>query len=450
MIKYSIKKSISLLSMLALIVLLFSCKKEYINPSSATTASVTQNADALMNLAAGLQRRFTLGRQSPCYNLPVAGGFSALALRTTNPGNLAEAELESITGSITPGNSMVTSLWRECLLGKNEAEIILNSISIVKDPADKVGIKGYASIFYALNLGSLTQFFEKVPLIVQTDAVFSDRAAAFAKIIQVLESADADLAITNPSAKFLGRVPAGIDVKNTVKALLARYYNMLSMASGTYDAASGNKAISFAQATSLTTKSEFKYSAVSLNSFGDLASGANVFASVDSTLGLKAGLAPNPASTDPRIGFYIRRVGANFLINFHGLSNVSSIPVYLPGEMNLIIAENFARQNSFIPCQTALNIVRQKTTDIYGINANQPAYSGTLDQPSLLQDIYKQRRIELFLTGMELEDSRRFGRVGPAIPPAATNPNSERRRNFYPYPLTERTNNINTPANPDI
>ena len=62
----------------------------------------------------------------------------------------------------------------------------------------------------------------------------------------------------------------------------------------------------------------------------------------------------------------------------------------------------------------------------------------------LLQDIYKQRRLEMFLSGQELEDSRRFGR---AAPNAA---GEERNRNFYPYPLIERDNNTNTPADPAI
>ena len=64
---------------------------------------------------------------------------------------------------------------------------------------------------------------------------------------------------TTPSAKFLSKVPAGIDIKNTVKALLARYYNMHSMATGTYNGCSGNKAITNAQAASLTVKSEFRF-----------------------------------------------------------------------------------------------------------------------------------------------------------------------------------------------
>ena len=90
--------------------------------------------------------------------------------------------------------------------------------------------------------------------------------------------------------------------------------------------------------------------------------------------------------------------------------------------------------------------MRTKTalSDIYGIGAAQAPYAGTLDQASLLTDIYKQRRIELFFSGMELEDARRFNR------PAPNAPNEERNRTFYPYPFIERDNNTNTPADPVI
>ena len=91
----------------------------------------------------------------------------------------------------------------------------------------------------------------------------------------------------------------------------------------------------------------------------------------------------------------------------------TSYPVYLPGEMSLIVAENLARQSSFGPAKIALDAVRTKTTDIYGIGANQPAYAGPLTTVDLLQDIYKQRRLELFMSGMELEDARRFARPAP-------------------------------------
>lgn len=425
-----------------------SCNKEYVNPSSASTGSVTKNVDGLMNLAAGLQRRYSIGRQSPIYNLPVAGGYGIFALRTTNTGNVAETDLEGGRAAVTPNNSIVGSLWSQCLLGKNECEIVLNNLAIATDPADRVGLKAYASIFYALNMGALCQFYEQVPLVTEVNAKFNSRADVLLKIVQTLESVDADLATTSPSVKFLSKVPAGIDVKNTVKALLARYYNMHSMVTGTYNAASGSKAITYAQAASQAVKSEFRFSTLTTNSFGELALGGNVFAAVDSSLGLKGGLAPVPASSDPRVGFYVRRVGGTLLMNGFGVTNVVSIPVYLPGEMNLIIAECKARANDFPGSKAALDLVRTKTTDVYGIGANQPAYAGPLTTVDLLNDIYKQRRLELFLSGMELEDSRRFSRVAPVAAPAPINANAERNRTFYPYPLTERTNNTNTPADP--
>lgn len=422
-----------------------SCNKEYINPSAASVPSVTQSPDALMNLAAGMQRRFTVGRQSPLYAAAVGGAYSVYGLYTLNIGNTAEKEVETGKGAITRGNSIVSRMWEQALLTKTEAETILSSLSVAGDPGDRVGLKAYASIFYGLSMGTLVQFFEKIPLTNGTNAVFSPRADVLQKVITVLESADADLATTNPSAKFLSRVPAGIDIKNTVKALLARYYNIQSMITGTYNATAGNKAIAFAQAVNLTIKSEFRFTAATPNPIAEQNLTINVYGAIDSTLGLKNGLAPVPASSDPRIGFYISRTGpTTFPLRGFFSALTSSYPVYLPGEMQLIIAENYARQNLLPQSKTALDAVRTKTNDIYGVNAAQAPYSGPLTQADLLTDIYKQRRLEMFLSGQELEDSRRFGRPAPNIP------NEERNRNFYPYPQIERDNNTNTPDDPAI
>jgi starch-binding outer membrane protein, SusD/RagB family len=422
-----------------------SCKKEYINPSAASTPSVTGSVDGLMNLAAGLQRRFTIGRQSPLYTAPIAATYGVFGLRTLNVGNTAEAEMEAGKGAVTQANSIVTQLWTQNLFTKTEAETILSNLNVAIDPADKVGLKAYASIFYALSMGTLCQFFEKIPLEQANNATFNNRIDVMQKVITVLESADADLATTSPSAKFLSRVPAGINIQNTVKALLARYYNIHSMMTGTYNAASGNKAITFATAASQSIKSEFRFTATTPNPLGEWNFTVNVFGAVDSTLGLKNGLAPVPASSDPRIGFYISRTGpTTFPLKAFALNLTAFYPVYLPGEMSLIIAENHARQNTFGNSKAALDAVLTKTSDIFGLNAAQPAYSGPLTQADLLREIYKQRRLELFLSGQELEDSRRFGR------PAPNASGEERNRNFYPYPQTERDNNTNTPADPAI
>lgn len=434
------------LSVLAGVSVLFpSCDKEYINPSTASVPSVTSNVDGLMNLCAGMQRRYTIGRQSPLYTSTVGATYSVYGLYTLNIGNTAEKEMETGKGAVTQANAIVTQLWAQCLLTRTEAETVLNNLAVASDPADKVGLKAYASIFYGLSMGTLVQFFEKIPLTNGTNATFSPREEALQKVITILESADADLATTNPSTKFLSKVPAGIDIKNTVKALLARYYNIQSMITGTYNSTIGNKAMAAAAAASQVIKSEFRFTATTTNPIGEQAATINVFGAIDSTLGLRNGLAPVPAASDPRVGFYISRTNATtFPLKGFFMNTTSFYPVYLPGEMTLIVAENLARQSQFGPSKTALDAVRTKTTDIYGLGANQPAYSGPLTMPALLEDIYKQRRLEMYMSGQELEDSRRFGR------PAPNAVGEERNRTFYPYPSIERDNNTNTPADPAI
>ena len=448
-------KQITLLLLIGCSIMITSCDKEYINPSTASVPSVTTSVDGLMNLCAGLQKRFTIGRQSPLYTAPIGGAYSVFALYTLNIGNTAEKELETGKGAITQGNAIVSQLWAQCLLTRTEAETVLDNLSVAVDPTDKVGLKAYASIFYAMSMGTLVQFFEKIPLTNGLNAAFSPRADALQKAITVLESVDADLSSTIPSAKFYSKIPAGIDIKNTVKALLARYYNIQSMITGTYSSTAGNKAITFASAASQTVKSEFRFTATTTNPLGEWNFTKNVFGAIDSTLGLKNGLAPVPAASDPRIGFYISKQDAvTYPLRAFFANTTSSYPVYLPGEMNLIIAENYARQSSFTQSKTALDAVLTKTSDIFDIPlqtpppnklaAAQSPYSGPLTMAALLQEIYKQRRIEMFLSGQELEDSRRFNR------PAPNSATEERNRTFYPYPITERNNNTNTPDDPAI
>jgi len=195
-------KQITLLLFTGSLLLITSCNKEYINPSTASEPSVTTSVDGLMNLCAGLQRRFTIGRQNPIYTAPIAGGYSVYALYTLNIGNTAEKELETGKGAVTRNNAIVIQMWSQCLLTRTEAETVLNNLAVAGDPADRVGLKAYASIFYALSMGTLVQFFEKIPLTNGFNAEFSPRADALQKAITVLESADADLATTTPSTKF--------------------------------------------------------------------------------------------------------------------------------------------------------------------------------------------------------------------------------------------------------
>ncbi len=437
-------------------ILTSSCDKEFINPSAGSEPNVVGNVDGLMNLAAGLQRRFTIGRQSPLYSTVTGGGFSVFAFRVLNAGNTTEVELENGNTALTGANGVVANIWAQCLFTKNEAEKILSNLDVVGDPGDKLGLKAYASIFYALSLGTMAQYYEQIPLNIELSASFSPRADALKKAAETLEAVDSELQTGTVSDKFKTKVPTGIDLKNTVKALLARYYNMLAKLPGAaYDDAAGSKALAAANAVDLSVKSVFTFleSSNTINPVAEQILTVNVYGVTDSALGLRNGLQPNPA--DGRLAFYLTRStvynpSTNVLTAKGFVSaKAAPFPVYLPGEMTLIKAEIYARKNDLANAQTELDKILTKTAagDAFGIGASLPAYSGAMDQPSILAEIYRQRRIELFMQGLELEDSRRFERAAPTTPPA---PGDERNRTFYPYPNQERDNNTNTPPNPAI
>jgi hypothetical protein len=165
-------------------------------------------------------------------------------------------------------------------------------------------------------------------------------------------------------------------------------------------------------------------------------SNRNVTEPINTSFGLPEDLKPDAA--DKRIAsFFNTTAGTNLgRASFYNANN-TGIPVYRPGEVILIKAEAQARKNSVAAAITELNKILTKTTDVVGIGAGLSAYSGATTQASVLTEIYKQRCIELFLTGLKLDDSRRFGR-----------PESERTRTFLPYPQNERDNNKSTPVDP--
>jgi hypothetical protein len=116
----------------------------------------------------------------------------------------------------------------------------------------------------------------------------------------------------------------------------------------------------------------------------------------------------------------------------------------MPGEMLLIQAEAYTRKGDYVNGKKFLDSVLKKTPvqDVFGVGAGLPVYSGPLNETALLREIYKNRCIELYMSGLKLSDSSRFTRPGP------NDPNEERNRNYYPYPLAERSGNPKTPADP--
>jgi hypothetical protein len=148
---------------------------------------------------------------------------------------------------------------------------------------------------------------------------------------------------------------------------------------------------------------------------------------------------------DKRIAFFFNpTAGANKARASFFTSNSSTVPIYRPGEMYLIKAEAILRQSAANTAEAVAEldkvITKSPAADPWGIGAELPPYSGGMTADEILLEIFKQRCIELYLTGLRFEDSRRFG-----MPPA-----DRGNRNFMPYPFTERDNNTSTPPDPAL
>lgn len=432
--KHTFLKYFICLPMMAMIIPFSSCKKEYKDPSRATQDKLFGTASGLTGVSVGLQRTYSLGRASNLYNTVAADGFITKQLLLLNVGNLPEAQLTTGGTAVDGTNTMLAGLWTSSNKIIFDADNVLNNVSSLTDKNVASGLIGYASITKALAIGNLSMFWERIPAGIGTNVTFITRAEGFAKAIAVIDNALSNVSGTSISPSFLSNIPAGLDIVNTLQALKARY----SLYAGNYA-----QALAAANAVDLTKKSTFNFDATNPNPIYDVAgSNFNVFQPIDSTMGLPLAIQPNLA--DKRIPFYMVLSGSpasRFLMKGFSGSTTTGFPIYLPGEITLIKAECLARQaspdltNSLVELNKI--VTKKAANDPFGVGADLPAIAAPLTQTQILDEIYRHRCIELYMSGLKLEDMRRFGR-----------PNSERTRNFMPYPFRERDNNPNTPADP--
>ena len=262
-----------------------SCNKEYLNPSTASQQQAVSTPDGLIALCNGLQFRYSAGGLlSVLYNTVVASGLIAGELRVLNVGNIEEFNVGQGGSILINNNGVVRNLWTGCQLVKANADLILQNAAIVPEPGTRSAIVAHASIFRALALGTQAQYFEQVPLAVQTNAPFVDRVAALRGAITQLETAATLLATAPVSADFNGKIVFGLDLPNTVQALIARY----SLEIGDFD-----KALAAADRVDLTKRSVFNYDDNARNPLFETAFGnKNLFEPSTTSLGLTGALAP--------------------------------------------------------------------------------------------------------------------------------------------------------------
>src|SRR5262249_47490704 len=156
--------------------------------------------------------------------------------------------------------------------------------------------------------------------------------------ITAIDEALASITANAISATFMYNIPPGIDIVNSLHALRARYL----VFTGKYPEALAETAI-----PSQTITSVFNFTTATLNPIYETGTSTNNVTAVSSetTLGLPAGLQPDPA--DQRLPFYTTTAYASKIKGFAALST-TPWPIYLPGEMTLIRAEAYARQNDLV------------------------------------------------------------------------------------------------------
>lgn len=426
------KQLIACISIIS-ILLNTSCRKDFTNPATAKEDEVFTNVQAVTGVAVGLQRSYSTNRANSLYNLITTNGFTTNELRLMNIGNTAEYQLSVGSGTVDGTNTVLANLWGNSNKIIFDADRVIAFADAMEDKAYASGLIAYTTIFKVLAIGNLAMNWEQIPDTTGENVSFISKTAGFNKAIVLIDKALALIAVNPPNAAFLNNIPAGIDMANTLQALKARY----ALYAGNYALA-----LSTAEKVNMGKKpAVFNYDVVFLNPIWETATSTNnVWQVIDSTLGLPKTL--EPELTDKRIPFYTSlntSIAPRYRINGFAATKSTSWPIYLGGEIMLIKAECYARQNMLDKGLEELNqvITKKPADDSLRVGADLPPVAGPLPQQELLTAIYRQRCIELYMSGQKLEDMRRFGR-----------PLTERKRNYFPYPFAERDNNPNTPQDP--
>ncbi|SFQ71472.1 RagB/SusD family nutrient uptake outer membrane protein [Hymenobacter arizonensis] len=428
-----------------------SCSLDLVNPNAATEQQTLTTREGVLALSVGLRQLYSTVALEP---IIITTGTTARELKgVTTFFNVIE--LEQGGAQLSPNNANTTALFSRNYRVVNVADQIIAAAPAVlaADERTRSGVLAHAYLFKAAALGAVAMGFEQGPLTANPDGngttPFVSRAQLLAEAVRLLDLAAQELAANPPSPDFNTQVQGTeFNLPNTVQAYRARF----NLIAGNYAAA-----LTAANLVNLSTRSAFTYSPQNPNPVFTFTTQVGNFKPRD-FFGLPANLAE---AGDGRLGFYLsgpvvvdrNNGGPDNLRNLAGFftSQTAAIPAYLPDEMRLIRAEVYLRQAT--PDLTAaladINAVRtQSSGDPFGVHANLPAYSGPVTVPALLTEVYKQRSSELYLSGLRLEDSRRFGRPTPT--PTPTPGLLERTRNFYPYPQQERVNNPSTPNDPTI
>lgn len=411
---------------LVALLLAAACDLDLENPNAPTEEEVLTTIDGIIALAVGMQDQYASSVED--FILPSSLGTDEWGTQTRALASYRSLFLgEGFDASFGVVEAPFANAYE---VVKSANNLIEHTPQVGLGPGTETGIIALAKLYKAMALGMVIQIFEEVPVDVSVEApVPQSRGVVLTEVLNLLESARSDLGTVTDDdlAGFRTRVVGtAFDIRNTVDAMLARYY----LLDGQYQ-----NAIDAAARVDLTILSTFQYTSPDLNPIYNLSFGLVYVAPLLSFV--------NEAEAgDQRVDYWVNTAATPFAGNpdslllplnkFSGQND--PYPVYLPDEMKLIQAEALTRLAQFGPAATLVNEVRTQTSSavdepVAGLAALDPA---DLDsEAELLAQIAYERRYELYMQGMRWEDTRRLGES------ITTTPIFE----FLPLPEQECLNN---------
>lgn len=394
------------------------------NPNAPTEQEVVNSVDGILAVSLGMQDQFASS---------VLTYVRAPALVTDEWGTQTRAlaaDQSLFTGDPDPSFGVVSGPYFVTYrVARSANTIIASAPSLPLGAGLQSGLIATAELFKAMALGFAAQQYEQVPLDASiAGSPLVGRDEAFAEVIRLLEAARAELAGVSEGdlATFNARgLTSGFDLRNTIEAMLARYY----LITGQYQAA-----LDAARRVELDVLSVFTYPDPDRNPINNYATQLLYVAPL-------ASFAAEAEPGDERVQFWVDTSAEPFtgnppvaLLPFAYYSDRNAaFPVYLPGEILLIEAEASARLGDLETARELINQVRTKegTDDTPGANLPPlgPGDLSTLEE--ILAQIAYERRYELYSQGLRWEDLRRLGPYVDSAP----------KVDFLPLPEAEcRTN----------
>lgn len=421
------------------------CSLDLQDPNAPTEPQVTTNVDGVIALATGLQGRFA----TSYFNHAYMAGLVTDEFAATSAALISISDAEQ--GAVAPETGINDNVFASIYRTVRTADDLLAGADALQaqfEPGTRSGLRALAYALKAEALGEALQSYQRIPIRTYNVAnpTYVPRSEALPYVRALLDSAATELAATPPSAFFTANIlTPGVSLPNVVQLFRARYARLAG------DDATALAAANAVARTGTAAFSLFQFPAPTVNPYANVTGGTN-------------GIAPrrqwrlSMAPQDQRWAWFVTpsttltgRVGAA-LDPWNRYANPQApLPVYFPDEALLIKAEALTNQSQLAAAQAVLDSVRTDCTGGRGLDdpkACLPALAGTLTQAQLRDEIYAQRRWELFGTGQRWEDSRRRSAiVGPVAAPAVP---TGGQRCWLPYVTSDRNANpANVPADPD-